>query len=93
MNPHDATPAARALKSDIKDWSRFVAFEFGKINARIDRLEESLTVILDEGFAKILKPAEDFLARVHTVEHRDHIITQYRIDELEKRVRALEEAH
>ena len=77
--------AAPATKGDIKK----LAVEIVRTEARIDRLDESLTAKLTEGVGRILKTAEGFMVQVQKVD-RHQIITGYRVDELEKRVRTLE---
>ena len=68
------------------------AIELVKTNARIDKLGDSLRAEIREGNSKILKTVEEFAVQTKMVD-RHQIITDYRVAELEKRVKGLETPH
>lgn len=83
-----------ATKADIKDLAtkadfKSLAIEITRTNVRIDALEQRLTERMTAESSKILKVVEDFTVQTQKVD-RDQIITRYRLDELENRVKTLE---
>lgn len=79
----------KEVRTELKQLGRTFAVELVKTNARIDRLDESFSAKLSQGVSKILKTTEDFMAQVQKVD-RHQIITSWRVDELEKRVKTIE---
>lgn len=77
------------LKSEIASVRRELIIEIIKTNGRIDRLEQSLKDQMSAESSKILKAVEDFWTKCEKVDH-NQIITRYRVDELERRVKTLE---
>ena len=85
MENQDALPAT---KGDITR----LAVEIVKNNARIDKLGDGLRAEMREGNSRILKTVEAFAVQTKMVD-RHQIITDYRVAELEKRVKGLELPH
>lgn len=90
MKDEDAEPATKGLlKAEIKGLRRDLVIELVKTNARLDELREDVSTKIKESTSRILKVVEDFAIGFQKVD-RHQIITDYRVDELEKRVKSLE---
>ena len=77
------------LKSEIREVQRSLSIQIVNTNARIDRLGEKFSTQLSEGVSKIFNVVDGFMAQTQKLD-REQVITRYRVDELEKRVKTLE---
>lgn len=77
------------IKSETKALDRKLSIEIINTHGRIDSLGNSLRTEIREGNSSILKAVDGFMSQVGKVD-RHQIITDYRVDELDKRVKAIE---
>ena len=97
MDRNDAAPATKGdikelrqeFKTDIRETRRVLAGEIVKTGARMDTLVDGIRADITRSSSRILTAVEEFSSQAQKVD-RDQIITNYRVDELEKRVKALE---
>lgn len=77
--------AAPATQGDIKK----LTIEIVKTHGRIEDLKDAMNARLDQMNFNIIGKLDGFMAQAMKVD-RAEIITSYRVDELEKRVKTLE---
>lgn len=84
-----------ATKGDLQlmkaDLRKLLSIEIAKTHVRIDRSMETLSAQMRENTSHILKVVGDSMAQSQKID-RDQVITNYRVDELDKRVKTLETA-
>ena len=89
-------PATKAdlehFREDLTGTDRRLAAGIVRNHERIDRLEESLSSQLTQRTSEILKAVDGVAAQVGKID-RHQIITDYRFNELDKRVKSLESPH
>lgn len=93
MKDPNAEPATKGelngIKAEMAEFRRIFSIELVRTNARIDQLRDDLTTQIKASTSTILKVVGDFAAQFQKVD-RDQIITNYRVGELENRVKNLE---
>lgn len=77
------------LKGETAVLRRDFALETVKTHSRVDRLEASLRKDIRSESSRVIKIVEDFAAQVGKVD-RAQVIADWRLTELDKRVKALE---